>query len=321
MSKRALLIGIDYYQNFNALAGCVNDARALLPLLARNEDSSLNLQCRIAVAQDELSMITRDDVLEQLEFLLAPGADFSLLYFAGHGSPHTGGDVHLVTSDGSDLTPGVRFTEVLEMIKASAVQEIVVVLDCCFSGAATTTPLLGTESALVREGVSILTASRRDQVSAENFVGRGQFSTFLEGGLDGGAADVLGNVTIAGLYAYLSEMFGAWEQRPTFKANVDRLHYIRSCQPRVDLKVLRELATWFPSPTDEFKLDPSFEPTEEPRNHENEAVFASMQKLRAAKLLDPVGEDHMYYAAMNSKSCALTPLGRHYWSMVAADLL
>jgi len=33
-------------------------------------------------------------------------------------------------------------------------------------------------------------------------------------------------------------------------------------------------------------------------------------------VLVPVGEDHMYYAAMNSKSCKLTVLGAHYWSLV-----
>lgn len=321
MSKRGLLVGIDYYIDYDALSGCVNDARALQPLLARNEDASLNLQCRLAVAEGHSSIISRDDLLEQVEYLLAPGADFALFYFAGHGAPQPGGDVSLVTSDATDKTPGVRFTEVLESIKASTVQEIVVILDCCFSGGATTVPLLGGEAALIRDGVSILTASRRDQISMETPNGRGQFSSYLEAGLDGGAADVLGNISIAGLYAYLSELFGAWEQRPTFKSNVDRLHFIRSCEPRVDLKVLRELIKWFPAVTDEFKLDPSFEPTEEPRNCENEAIFASLQRLRAAKLLDPVGEDHMYYAAMNSKGCALTALGRHYWSMAKADLV
>src|SRR5947209_14326513 len=39
------------------------------------------------------------------------------------------------------------------------------------------------------------------------------------GALDGGAADVLGKVTVASVYAYLSETFGPWDQRPTFKAD------------------------------------------------------------------------------------------------------
>jgi hypothetical protein len=54
-------------------------------------------------------------------------------------------------------------------------------------------------------------------------------------------------------------------------------------------------------------LDRSFESTAEPSHPEHEAIFAILQKCRAAKLVEPVGEQHMYYAAMNSKSCRLTP--------------
>jgi hypothetical protein len=30
----------------------------------------------------------------------------------------------------------------------------------------------------------------------------------------------------------------------------------------------------------------------------------------------PVGEQHMYWAAINSKSCKLTPFGKRYWRLV-----
>jgi hypothetical protein len=70
-----------------------------------------------------------------------------------------------------------------------------------------------------------------------------------------------------------------------------------------------------------FPLDPSFEPTEEPRDLENEATFAGLQKLRACRLIEPVDEDHLYYAAMNSTGCELTALGKHYRQLVLADQL
>jgi Caspase domain len=34
---------------------------------------------------------------------------------------------------------------------------------------------------------------------------------------------------------------------------------------------------------------------------------------RAARVIEPVGTDHLYYAAIESKPCKLTPLGMHYW--------
>jgi hypothetical protein len=316
--KRALLVGIDHYDNFPNLGGCANDAAALHPLLARNEDDSPNLDCRVVTARDIDNRVTRDELLGLVDELLSPGSDFALLYFAGHGAPMNG-DVALATSDGTDATPGVSFSEIVDRIGRSSVSEVVVILDCCFSGGATTIGALGNQLANLRKGLSVLTASRDDQVSMETADGRGQFSTYLEGALDAGAADVLGHVNISGLYAYLSESFGAWEQRPTFKANIDRLHDIRMCEPRVPLPTLRKLNEWFPAPAYDFPLDPSYEPTEEPANPDNEAVFSGLQKYRACRLIEPVGEDHLYYAAMNSASCRLTALGKHYWQLVAAD--
>jgi hypothetical protein len=41
-----------------------------------------------------------------------------------------------------------------------------------------------------------------------------------------------------------------------------------------------------------------------------------LQKLEGIGLVVPVGEEHMYYAAMNSKSCELTAVGKQYWKLV-----
>ena len=315
--KRALLVGIDHYENFQQLYGCANDAAAVHPLLQRNEDGGPNLDCRLASAKDAATQVSRDRLKEMIRELLSGGAEFALLYFAGHGAPTDGG-VALVTSDGTDGTPGVTFSEILAAINKSSVAEVTVILDCCFSGGATTIEALNNGLANLRDGLSVLTASRDDQVSMETAEGRGQFSTYLEGALKAGAADVLGHVNVAGLYSYLSESFGAWEQRPTFKANIDRLHDIRTCEPLVPLETLRRLTEWFPTPGYDYPLDPTYEPTANKERHPNEAIFSGLQRFRACRLVDPIGEEHMYYAAINSTGCRLTPLGQHYWSLVKA---
>lgn len=316
MARRALVVGIDNYISFENLGGCVNDAQALAPLLARNEDDSPNFEVRTLTAPAEAGCVTRDDLLEALDQLFAPGADMSLLYIASHGAQAGGGDdVTLLTTDATAQTPGVRFTEVLERVNTCS-QEVAVILDCCFSGGAGGVPAALAKGAVLRQGVSMLTASRADQVAAETVDGRGQFSAYLEGALEGGAADVLGHLTLAGLYAYLSEAFGTWDQRPMFKANVDRLQDIRRCNPSVPLETLRLLPTWFPNATDLFPLDPSFEPDKRESgldpHPEHEAIFKQLQKCQSAKLIEPVEAEHMYFAAMQSEACRLTPLGQHY---------
>ncbi len=315
--KRALLVGIDHYRT-SPLRGCVNDVNALAPLLARHEDGSLNFQCQSVTSNSTTT--TRDRLLEALDRLFAPGADVSLLYFAGHGSEQRN-DVTLVTQDSTRADPGVSLSEVFGRIEGSPVREIIVILDCCFSGGAGGSPQISGDTALLRQGVSLLTASRSDQTAAETPDGRGAFSSFLCGALDGGAADVLGKVTLAGVYAYLSESFGAWDQRPMFKANVDRINELRQCAPAVPLAELRRLPELFPTPDYDFPLDPSYEPDAEPPHPENHGIFAILQHCRSAKLVEPVGADHMYYAAMERKICRLTPLGRHYRRLAEQGLL
>lgn len=325
MLRRALVVGIDNYRTFGCLSGCVNDAAALRPLLARNDDNSPNFDVRTLVGPVGGHEVNRDGLLTALKALFAPGADISLLYFAGHGSPAgDGNDVVLCTSDGTQQTPGVRFTEVMEMINGCK-QEVAVILDCCFAGAAGGVPAAMSAGSSLRQGVSMLMASRADQTSAETSDGRGQFSTYLEGALEGGAADVLGHLTLAGLYSYLSEAFGTWEQRPMFKANVDQLHDIRRCEPSVPLPILRLLPQLFPDPCQHFNLDPSYEPDKclsgLPANPAHEATFAKLQQCASAKLVEPVDADHMYFAAMESKGCRLTALGRHYHHLAGRDLI
>jgi hypothetical protein len=315
--KRALLVGVDDYTNFTPLTGCVNDVHALEPLLARNEDGTANFNCQVRVAPHA---VTRDALLRDLQALLASGADVALLYFAGHGAGD-GNDVAICAHDGTSMTPGVPLSQILGYVQSSSVREVIVVLDCCFSGAAGGVPQLGPGLAVLRDGVTILAASRGDQTSTETEAGRGLFSTCLCGGLEGGAADVMGKVTMAGIYAYLDESFGPWDQRPVLRTNVERLHELRRCAAAVPLGHLRRLPELFPTPDYEMPLDPSYEPDADPPHPKHETDFALLQACRAAKLVEPVDAEHMYFAAMQNKSCRLTPLGRHYRAMVAQGLL
>jgi hypothetical protein len=122
-------------------------------------------------------------------------------------------------------------------------------------------------------------------------------------------------VTVASIYAYVDESLGPWHQRPLFKAHLSTLISLRNTKPAIDVAILRRFPEWFPSIDAEFRLDPSFEPLAEPEDKDHEEIFGALQKCRAAKLVEPVDEEHMYFAAMHSKSCRLTPLGRHYWRL------
>ena len=194
------------------------------------------------------------------------------------------------------------------------IREIFIVIDCCHSGY-TGRSWIAPEIDILPKGVSILTASSPSQPATEK-AGAGVFTSLVCDALEGGAADVLGNVTAARVYAYLDQTLGAWDQRPHFKANLSKLETLRRCEPAVALETLREIVTIFPKPDFVLPLSPEHEPSEEPHDKQKEAIFATLQKYRAARLLVPIDEEHLYYAAMNTKACRLTPLGQFYWNLV-----
>ncbi len=316
--RRALIIGINDYPAA-PLQGCVRDAMAVRDLLAKNEDGSPNFDCRLITGPPD--DVSRSFLRENLQALFHDEADVALFYFSGHGTANNLGGF-LVTRDAKRYDEGVPMQDVLTFANnASKIREIVVLLDCCFSGAFGQLPAISENTVHLREGLTILTASRSDQVAME-LAGAGVFTSLVCGALSGGASDVVGNVTIASLYAYVDQALGAWNQRPLFKSHVSKLTPLRKCRAVVSPEKIRLLPNYFPAPDHEFQLDPSFEPYKQDpayahlsaaANASNEEVFRDLQNYRAARLLVPVGEDHMYYAAMNSKACRLTALGKFYW--------
>ena len=63
--KRALLVGIDEYDQFQGLDGCVNDVDAIEPLLSRNEDSCPNFASQKRTSAT--GGVTRDAILGDLD--------------------------------------------------------------------------------------------------------------------------------------------------------------------------------------------------------------------------------------------------------------
>ena len=315
MHKTALLIGINHYK-FAPLKGCINDAQNMASILSKHYDGSPNFDTKTVVSGG-VRTISDGYLRGEIEKLFKNRVDTALLYFSGHGTENVLGG-YLVTQGASATDPGVSFNDVIAYANHSPIPEIIIILDCCHSGHVANWNIAGQANgksvALLREGISILSASRPEQLSLER-KGEGLFTSIICEGLRGSAADITGKVTVAGIYANADHLLGPWDQRPVFKSHVEQMKPMRYCEPRVDITILRKLPTYFTKSDAEHKLDPSYEPTADSIEDTNEEIFADLQKLTAASLVEPVGEEHMYYAAMNSKSCRLTRLGTFYWNM------
>jgi hypothetical protein len=320
--RKALVVGINDYPK-SPLRGCVNDASAIANVFATHGDGAPNFEIKLLTSPSET--ITRPVLRSAIEALFSGDSDIALLYFSGHGFINSLGG-YIVTTDFTKYDEGVSMDDILKFANQSKAKDKVIILDCCHSGALGSPALNGGNVAQLSEGLSVLTASR-DSESAIEINGSGVFTALVVNALQGGAADIRGHITPGSIYAYVDQALGVWDQRPIFKTNVTRFTSLRTISPPVAPATLRKLVDYFPTPQDEHKLDSSYEytndraqpkagPKEPTANPVKVAIFKDLQKFASVGLVVPVDEDHMYYAAMNSKSCRLTALGFQYWRLV-----
>lgn len=315
--KRALVIGLNQYPG-RELNWCDNDAIAIANLLETNGDGSPDF--------DVISIIDTcraGELRDAIRRLFETDADVALLYFAGHGHDADGG--YLVTTDYGPSCKGVRMSEIMELANNSPCKNRVIILDCCYAGKMGESFFWSDTSALTT-GVTIMAASLPQQAAAEEAEPQhGVFTNLLLQGLQGGAADISGNITPASLYAFVDQSLGAWDQRPMFKTNITEFLPIRKIEAKVSRELLRKLSTYFENPSDQYLLDPSYEFTNDPNDKHDlrepfadpnhVAIFKDLQLFESVGLVEPVDEEHMYFAAMNNKACRLTALGLHYWRL------
>lgn len=316
--RKALVVGINNYPDA-PLRGCVQDATDMAHLLETNADQTLNFDVMLKTNVGRKYMLTR-----MIANLFAGKNEVALLYFSGHGVFNDLGG-YLVTPDHRRYDEGISMSDILTLANKSATTHKIIILDCCHSGAITAPALAHGSIGHINEGVTILTASRQEEVAIE-VDGKGIFTNLLLDALKGGAADINGQITPGSIYAYIDQALGSWNQRPIFKTNVSRFVSLRNVIPRIDTSTLKTLIQYFPSPESIHALDPSFEYTNDPGiQHiytapfavkENVDTFRVLQKMQSVGLVEPLDEAHMYWAAMNEKSCRLTPLGAHYWRLV-----
>lgn len=327
--RKALVVGIDHYENVGPLYGCVNDSFAVKAMLDRHADGSVNFGVKHMTATGPKDLVTRDDLRSSIEELFAGDGEVSLLYFAGHGHIEaTGG--YLCSSEIKTGNDGVPLAEIMTMANNSRIANRVVILDSCHSGVAGGSALQQ-KVAEIGDGLTILTASTAEQYATEEN-GAGVFTTLLVDALGGAAANLVGEVTPGGVYAHVDQSLGPWAQRPVFKTNVKRFVSLRKVQPPLELAELRRISEFFPTAGFQFQLDPTYEPERheswaaDPQgvpapDPDHNAIFAILQKFNRVGLLVPENAPHMFHAAMESKTVRLTALGEHYRRLAAKDLI
>jgi hypothetical protein len=318
--RRALLVGINHYQK-SPLSGCIPDARRMEEVLSRHQNGNPNFDCKLLISSSSRNNITTANLKSRIHDLFHHDTDIALLYFSGHGVATPRGS-YLMTQDAVKFNEGVSVMEVIMMANNSKASEVIIMLDCCHGGDIANFRELGERKALLREGISLMTASRDTQYAMEHG-GFGVFTSIIYDALQGGAADILGKVNVARMYNYIDIMLGSWKQRPIFKSHVSKMIPIRNCLPKIPLSVLRKLPTYFDQDKLRIQLSKSYINNNLENAFSNNGLVKVMGDLRyyhANGLLLPersiISLDE---CAEKGQFCKLTPLGIYYKNLAKAN--
>lgn len=224
----ALIIGVDQYgdRQVSPLRGAANDAKILASALVKYAGFPPEQVILLASGEPEDRLPTRVNILQRLSNLnsLVPQDGLLLFAFAGHGMER-GGQAFLLPSD-ARLSNDVNFlretslsvTRINEMIKATGVKQVLVMLDACRNdpGGRADAPNPLTESftrgfnfnSINREVTAFATlyaTAVGDRAYEYSEKQQGYFTWAVVEGLKGAAANERGEVTLAGLVKYVQE--------------------------------------------------------------------------------------------------------------------
>ncbi|MBD2603515.1 SUMF1/EgtB/PvdO family nonheme iron enzyme [Scytonema hofmannii FACHB-248] len=217
MAKIALLIGVSEYElGLNPLPSAVKDVEAMQRVLVNPDMGNFALS-DITVLRDPQRQDIEDAIFNL--FHNRQKDDLLLFYFSGHGIKDERGKLYLSTCTTKKLnnklvTPSAVAASVLhDNMNDSRSQRIVIILDCCFSGAIAQgmsvkdDGSVNVQEQLGGKGRAILTSSTSTQYSFEQEGSElSIYTRYLVEGIEKGAADKDGDgwISVDELHEYTS---------------------------------------------------------------------------------------------------------------------
>ena len=263
----AFLIGNQTFRpdsDLPLLQGPANDIAALGSLLRDSERGNFEVHEFLDQPRQEIM----HDIAEALD--RSASGDLILIYYSGHGMLDRGGRLCLATADTSRgaalmTASSIPARQLSDLVDASDCDQIVLLLDCCFSGAVKgLRGDVGSALQVVEEahGFSIITATTsmqatREEAASPGGMVMGKFTAALVKGIESGAADQdrKGKILLSDLRKYLGRAaFGSTPQFFDRRASGDPL--ISLAPTRTRMRRLPQLPAIVRASLDSLPINP-----------------------------------------------------------------
>ena len=229
MNYKALIIGVNEYldkSSYSDLDAVSNDVTAMSQILS-------NSPCQYQVANLSGRNATHAKITKELNhFFDSEDDDVLFLYWAGHGT----GSYFIAhdTEPANQAGTAVDLSILADMIEQTRSRAVVIVLDCCYSGAiARGATNYGLQ--IKGDGKVIMASSDYFEQSFESpSLGHGHFTHCFIQGLVGAAASDSGLVTVTGLHDYICEQIDILspnKQTPVLKLTMAGLFVLNRVEP------------------------------------------------------------------------------------------
>ena len=149
MARRALCFGVSIQSvpTLPSIAQCNNDVLGMEEFLSQTE-----AEFDVLSAVDPTAEQMRGSLFEVTHACAAN--DQFLFYFSGHGRRGKNRKLYLCATDTDPdklIISGVPFDQILEVIRESSLRSVLIILDCCYSGAAASSLLIKSSDDLLDE--------------------------------------------------------------------------------------------------------------------------------------------------------------------------